>query len=160
MALELAKANLWLEAHVSDKPLTFLDHHLRCGDSLLGATPALIEAGIPDAAFKVIEGDDRTACAGARKHNRELRDWQQGLLFAGEADAVIPYDKLAARSASLTAMEDGDIAALHAKEAAFAAWQGSPEQPRLDDRRRVLRRVYRPQGRRPDGPVRDLLRPT
>ena len=38
MAVELAKLALWLETVASDAPLTFLDHHLQCGDSLIGAT--------------------------------------------------------------------------------------------------------------------------
>lgn len=37
MAVELAKLALWLETVAADAPLTFLDHHLRCGDSLIGA---------------------------------------------------------------------------------------------------------------------------
>lgn len=38
MAVELAKLALWLETAAADSPLTFLDHHFQCGDSLLGAT--------------------------------------------------------------------------------------------------------------------------
>jgi hypothetical protein len=37
MAVELAKLSLWLKTAVADKPLSFLDHHLQCGDSLVGA---------------------------------------------------------------------------------------------------------------------------
>lgn len=37
MAVELAKLALWLETASSDAPLTFLDHHLQHGDSLIGA---------------------------------------------------------------------------------------------------------------------------
>lgn len=37
MAVELAKLALWLETVAVDVPLTFLDHHLRHGDSLIGA---------------------------------------------------------------------------------------------------------------------------
>jgi hypothetical protein len=38
MAVQLARLSLWLATLASDKPLTFLDHHLVCGDSLAGAT--------------------------------------------------------------------------------------------------------------------------
>ena len=38
MAVQLARLSLWLASLASDKPLTFLDHHLVAGDSLLGAT--------------------------------------------------------------------------------------------------------------------------
>lgn len=37
MAVELAKLALWLETVAADAPLTFLDHHLRHGDSVVGA---------------------------------------------------------------------------------------------------------------------------
>ncbi|MBI3740700.1 MAG: Eco57I restriction-modification methylase domain-containing protein, partial [Chloroflexi bacterium] len=37
MAVELAKVSLWLHSFTIGAPLSFLDHHLRCGDSLIGA---------------------------------------------------------------------------------------------------------------------------
>ncbi|UYP44194.1 hypothetical protein NEF87_000479 [Candidatus Lokiarchaeum ossiferum] len=36
LAVELCKISLWLRACVKDKPLNFLDNHIKCGDSLLG----------------------------------------------------------------------------------------------------------------------------
>ena len=36
MAVELAKLSLWLHSFTVGAPLSFLDHHLRCGDSLFG----------------------------------------------------------------------------------------------------------------------------
>ena len=38
MAVELAKVSLWLDAFTLGAPLSFLDHHLRCGNSLIGST--------------------------------------------------------------------------------------------------------------------------
>lgn len=37
LAVELAKLSLWLKTVARGKPLSFLDHHLRCGNSLIGA---------------------------------------------------------------------------------------------------------------------------
>ena len=37
MAVELAKVTLWLHTFTAGAPLSFLDHHLRCGDSLFGS---------------------------------------------------------------------------------------------------------------------------
>jgi hypothetical protein len=37
MAVQLARLSLWLATLAADRPLTFLDHHLQAGDSLLGA---------------------------------------------------------------------------------------------------------------------------
>ena len=47
MAVELAKLALWLETVAADQPLTFLDHHLRHGNSLIGAKIAALGA-LPD----------------------------------------------------------------------------------------------------------------
>jgi hypothetical protein len=38
MAVQLARLSLWLTTLTTDAPLTFLDHHLRTGDSLVGAS--------------------------------------------------------------------------------------------------------------------------
>ena len=46
MAVELAKVALWLHTFTVGAPLSFLDHHLRCGDSLFGSW---VSAGIAKA---------------------------------------------------------------------------------------------------------------
>jgi len=38
MAVELAKVSLWLDCFTLGAPLSFLDHHMKCGNSLIGAT--------------------------------------------------------------------------------------------------------------------------
>ena len=40
LAVELAKLSLWLTTVSKGRPLSFLDHHLKCGDSLIGARVA------------------------------------------------------------------------------------------------------------------------
>ena len=42
MAVDLAKLSLWLATLAREHPFTFLDHALRCGDSLVGLTKAQI----------------------------------------------------------------------------------------------------------------------
>ena len=37
LAVDLAKLSLWLVTVAKNKPLSFLDHHLRCGNALIGA---------------------------------------------------------------------------------------------------------------------------
>ncbi len=36
MAVQLAQVALWIESLAGDRPLSFFDHHIRCGNSLLG----------------------------------------------------------------------------------------------------------------------------
>ncbi|MHB8203095.1 MAG: Eco57I restriction-modification methylase domain-containing protein [Desulfomonilaceae bacterium] len=38
MAVELAKVSLWLDCFTLGAPLSFLDHHIKCGNSLIGVT--------------------------------------------------------------------------------------------------------------------------
>jgi methylase of polypeptide subunit release factors len=40
MAVQLARLSLWLATLAADRPLTFLDHNLRVGNSVIGATPS------------------------------------------------------------------------------------------------------------------------
>jgi hypothetical protein len=76
MAVELTKISLWMESLEPGKPLSFLDHHIQCVNSLLGTIPDLMKSGIPDDAFTPIEGDDRRVCSDYKRHNREEREGQ------------------------------------------------------------------------------------
>lgn len=44
LAVDLAKLSLWLATAAKGKPLSFLDHHLRCGNALVGARIAELNA--------------------------------------------------------------------------------------------------------------------
>lgn len=93
MVIELAKVSLWINATVDDRPLNFLDHHIKCGNSLIGATPELIEKGIPDEAFNPVEGDDKKTAQKIKKGNKK----QQRLDEFGEEEKatwVKEYGKL------------------------------------------------------------------
>ena len=46
MAVELAKVSLWLDCFTLGAPLSFLDHHLRCGNSLIGSDWATVEQAL------------------------------------------------------------------------------------------------------------------
>ncbi|MFL9654490.1 Eco57I restriction-modification methylase domain-containing protein [Streptomyces sp. PB17] len=71
MAVELAKVSLWMEALEPGKALGFLDAHVKLGNGLIGATPALLRGGIPEAAFKVVEGDDASVAREWLKRNKD-----------------------------------------------------------------------------------------
>ncbi|MER5514542.1 DNA methyltransferase [Streptomyces sp. NPDC002763] len=71
MAVELAKVSLWMEALEPGKALGFLDAHVKLGNGLIGATPALLRGGIPDEAFKVVEGDEKSVATDWLKRNKE-----------------------------------------------------------------------------------------
>lgn len=58
-AVELCKVVLWIEGYCAGKPLSFLDHHIRCGNSVVGVTDlnVLLEE-LPKDAFRFSVPDD------------------------------------------------------------------------------------------------------
>lgn len=74
LAVELCKVALWLEAHVPGQPLNFLDHHIKCGNAIVGfARREEVERGVPDEAFKSMPGDDKDTGTDFRKTNKAER---------------------------------------------------------------------------------------
>jgi methylase of polypeptide subunit release factors len=88
LAVELCKVALWLEAHVPGEPLSFLDHHIKCGNAIVGYVRREdIEArGVPDEAFVKMPGDDREVVALLRQQNRAERAGQKALKFDPEVE--------------------------------------------------------------------------
>jgi hypothetical protein len=74
LAVELCKVALWLESHNPGEPLNFLDHHIKCGDAIVGlAHRNELENGIADEAFKTLPGDDKNIAAAYRNKNKQER---------------------------------------------------------------------------------------
>ena len=124
MAVELCRVALWLETVDPGKPLGFLNHHIRTGNSLLGTTPDLIAAGLPDDTFTAIEGDEKPACAELKKRNKKEREGF-GPLFEKEEQSI--RDRLRQAATQIEAMDDSQPAALQQKEAAFTTSETAPE---------------------------------
>ncbi|MBU1746580.1 MAG: hypothetical protein KKA73_02735, partial [Chloroflexi bacterium] len=81
MAVELCKVSLWINASVADRPLSFLDHHIKWGNSLIGTTLALLAQGIPTDAFQAVTGDDRNTANAVRQRSRQEREeWEAGVV--------------------------------------------------------------------------------
>jgi len=121
MAAELCKVALWLEALDPGKPLTFLDHHIKTGNSLIGAPhtktiPQLLQDGIPDNAYIALLGDDKQTTNAAKRRNREERGGQSSLFANQDAD---PGAAVARSLRKLEATPDDDIEATRAKEVAY-----------------------------------------
>ncbi|WP_326807194.1 N-6 DNA methylase [Streptomyces sp. NBC_01775] len=89
MAVELAKVSLWIEAMEPGRPLTFLDAHIKCGNGLLGTTPKLLAGGLPDEAFKVLEGDESKWVRNLKARNADERErWLAALRHGASQDAL------------------------------------------------------------------------
>jgi methylase of polypeptide subunit release factors len=97
-AVQLARLSLWLTTLAADCPLTFLDHHLRCGDSLIGASPNDVRRQPP---------------GGSSRRVRELPLLDADALQHLLSDLVAVRDRIA--------REPGDtLEAVRAKERALA----------------------------------------
>ena len=112
MAVELTKMALWIEGYEPGKPLSFLDAHIKCGNSIVGVfdTSILTEKGIPQDAYKPFDDDSKAVIADLKKENQQgltiirsrlLRDYSNDRsLFeieqSSEVDAVgsMPEDTI------------------------------------------------------------------
>ena len=119
MSVELCKVRLWLEAIDPGKPLSFLDSHILEGNSLLGATPALLEQGIPDSALEPIEGDDRKICSEYKKKNKEQRTTGQLSLFDPTGSPWENLGNLATSMMKMDQIRDDTVKNYHRKQAYY-----------------------------------------
>lgn len=126
MSVELCRVALWMETLDPGKPLTFLDKNIQCGNSLMGATPALLAEGIPDEAFTPITGDDKAYCNEWKKRNREQRKGQLDMFSRGDR----PWERLgnfAQAMREMEAMGDETLAGVEAQQAAYERLVSSSE---------------------------------
>ncbi|MBI3401710.1 MAG: N-6 DNA methylase [Acidobacteria bacterium] len=100
MAVQLARLSLWLATLAADRPLSFLDHRLQTGDSLVGAWLA-----------------DLRHAPNVRRHARTGADLP---LFGDDAVVEALRDSLPVRF-SLESAPNDTLAQVRAKERAFAA---------------------------------------
>jgi hypothetical protein len=117
MAIQLAKTALWLEAYSPDRPLSFVDHHLRVGDALLGVLdPKVLEDGIPDEAYTALTGDDKAVASALKKQNKaDLKSWRQ--IAGGD---LLTQAGLAAQAVSVETLDDDTPEHLAAKRRAWS----------------------------------------
>ena len=122
LAAELAKVSLWMEALDPGRPLTFLDAQIKVGNALLGATPKLLAEGLPDEAFKPIEGDDKRITATLAKQNKAERS-AQGSLF--DVDMVAANTKLAQQVEKVVSAPALSLADVHVQQQRLRAYTDS-----------------------------------
>ncbi|OUC08800.1 hypothetical protein RY27_06820, partial [Litorilinea aerophila] len=128
LAVELARVALWLEGHAAGKPLTFLAHHIRHGDSLVGIVDVqALEDGIPDEAFQPVHGDDRRTANRIKRLN--AKDRNDALLR--HAFATQTLESFSRTLAQVDDMPEETLADVRAKEAAWRKLQTNDEWQRL-----------------------------
>lgn len=118
LAVELCKLALWIEGHHPGRPLSFLDHHVRCGNSLIGLRRLdVLRDGIPDQAYAPVTGDDKRIAASIRKENATLRRGQLRLSLATDLEKA--KDQLAENARGLAGMASKTVAEVRAKDERF-----------------------------------------
>ncbi|WP_434480824.1 Eco57I restriction-modification methylase domain-containing protein [Gemmatimonas sp.] len=128
MALELARMALWLEAYTPDRALGFLDHHLVCGDALLGLLDlGAVKDGIPDEAFKALTGDDKDIAKLLTKLNRSGRKTLEEQRKRQDFGLALGTRSLGDAWAALDALSDDGLAGVDAKRAAYARLRAEAE---------------------------------
>ena len=121
LAVDLCKVALWLEGLCHGVSLNFLDHRIKCGNSLVGVLDLdCLKEGIPDEAFKAVTGDDKKLSSAVKKRNKQdKKDLEQGqlsLLFdAFERDRV----QYAQSWRELEQIRDNDPPTVREKEAKY-----------------------------------------
>ena len=83
-AVELCKVVLWIEGYCAGMPLSFLDHHIRCGNSVVGVADLdVLLKGVPRDAFS---SEDRDVLRQIKTLNndalREIEEMERGNLSA------------------------------------------------------------------------------
>lgn len=132
LAVELCKVALWLEAHAPGEPLNFLDHHIKCGDAIVGlAHRSELENGIADEAFKTLPADNKEIAAAFRKRNQQERKQQEqaaldfDVTINNEVNAVIEKFNLFKKLPETTPDE------IAKKEKEYRKFEQSVERTRL-----------------------------
>jgi hypothetical protein len=103
LAVELCRVALWMESHVPGRPLSFLDHRVKVGNSLVGVLdPGALARGIPKEAYEPKAGDEKEVAKGARKANemalKGIQDLYQADFSPGkEEDWAGDLERLARR---------------------------------------------------------------
>ena len=119
LAVDLCRVALWLEGHTGDRPLTFLDHRIRCGDSLVGVVDLItLTGGIPNEAFKPLEGDDKNTARMIARRNREDRKGQRDLLAWEPASELAEFTRA---SEAVDSIPDDTPEAVRRKRQLFEA---------------------------------------
>lgn len=117
LAVEICKLGLWMESLDPGLPLTFLESHIRCGNSLIGTNRALMDEQVPDAAWTVLEGDNKKFNNSLKRLNKAETAGYQRLPLEPRSEKGSLYDAMSA----VERASDTDVAALADKQRQWKA---------------------------------------
>lgn len=123
LAVDLCKVALWIEGLCHGMSLNFLDHRIKCGNSLVGVMDLdCLKQGIPDEAYKPVGKDDKQLSSQFKKRNKqEKKDLETGQLsFTFEATAQ-DRRQYAESAEELNRIKDDDPQSVREKEQKYWA---------------------------------------
>jgi hypothetical protein len=123
-AVERAKDLLRIAADVPGMTPPFLDGHVRPGNALIGASPELIESGVPDEAFRPADGDDRGYARSLRRANAKP-DPGQATLFSVQGGYAHSNEALAKSLAKIGRLPGRTSADGRSQAAEYLKWRDS-----------------------------------
>jgi hypothetical protein len=123
-AVERAKARLRQAADVPGMTPPFLDGHVRQGNALIGASPELIENGVPNEAFRPADGDDRGYARSLRRANAKP-DPGQATLFSEQGGYAHSNEALAKSLARIGRLPGGASEDEGRQAAEYRKWRDS-----------------------------------
>lgn len=128
LAVELCKVALWLEAHNPGQPLNFLDHHIKCGNSIVGyLSREELDKGVPDEAFTLMPGDEKEIGAALRKQNKAERENKAQIVMDFSPEVRKHLDAVLAQWNTLSALPERVPAEIEEKKARFAELAGGSD---------------------------------
>jgi hypothetical protein len=134
LAVELCRVALWLEAHCAGKPLTFLDHRIKCGDSLVGVLdPKVLQMGIPDEAFTPVSADSKEAAQSLKRRNRSERKalGGEGKQLSLPLDPEEALTELSQERQELEAIPDNSPEEVSRKQQLYSRYCQDPQHQKL-----------------------------
>ena len=122
LAVDLCKVALWLEGLCCGLSLNFLDHRIKCGNSLVGVLDLdCLKEGIPDGTFKAVTGDDKAIAAQIKKSNKKALQALEQEQLSLDLGSTFERDREEYAKAwrELERMKDDDPTAVHQKQAKY-----------------------------------------
>lgn len=118
LAVDLCKVALWIEGHSAGLPLSFLDHHVKHGDSLVGLGPDVdLDAGIPTEAYQRADRAQRARARLLRDRNTTERNGQLSL----GVEPRIQLEGLARPFGAISNLPDDSVSGVAEKGRRYAA---------------------------------------
>jgi hypothetical protein len=128
MAVELAKLSMWLSTVAANKPLTFLDHHLKVGNSLIGAKVNDLKI------LPTFEKKRKIRNANAKRNTIQDTLWNSTI--------EQHFDDLIKRYAEIAEQTDDDLATVKKKQKEYNALKESELNLRFHELANVWLSVY------------------